>query len=94
MSVHIRARICLLHEQTARTANQGKGSSSSGPEELEGEMRERSFPMQLGIQSGPDSAVGIATGYGLDGPGIESRWGRDFLHLSRTALGLIQPPVQ
>ena len=23
----------------------------------------------------PDSVVGIATGYGLDGPGIESRWG-------------------
>jgi hypothetical protein len=22
--------------------------------------------------------VGIATSYGLDGPGIESRWGRDF----------------
>ena len=32
--------------------------------------------------SGPDSSVGIATDYGLDGPGIESRWGRDF------------PPVQ
>jgi hypothetical protein len=30
---------------------------------------------------------GIATGYGLDGPGIESRWGRDFLHTSRPALG-------
>ena len=28
--------------------------------------------------SGPGSSVGIATGYGLDGPGIESRWGRDF----------------
>jgi len=27
---------------------------------------------------GRDSSVGIATGYGLDGPGIESRWGRDF----------------
>ena len=27
---------------------------------------------------GRDSAVGIATRYGLDGPGIESRWGRDF----------------
>ena len=26
----------------------------------------------------PGSSVGIATGYGLDGPGIESRWGRDF----------------
>ena len=25
-----------------------------------------------------DSSVGIATGYGLDGPGIESRWGQIF----------------
>jgi hypothetical protein len=31
---------------------------------------------------GRDSAVGIATRYGLDGPGIESRWGRDFSHPS------------
>ena len=30
----------------------------------------------------PGSSVGVATDYGLDGPGIESRWGRDF------------PPVQ
>jgi hypothetical protein len=28
-----------------------------------------------------DSSVGIATGYGLDGLGVESRWGRDFPHL-------------
>ena len=27
---------------------------------------------------GPGSVVGIATGYGLDGPGIESRWGKIF----------------
>ena len=27
------------------------------------------------LQVGPGSAVGKATGYGLDGPGIESRWG-------------------
>jgi hypothetical protein len=40
------------------------------------------------------SVVGISIGYGLDGPGIESRWGRDFPHLSRPALGTIQPPVQ
>jgi hypothetical protein len=32
-----------------------------------------------------DGVVGIATRYGLDGPGIESRWGRDFPHLSRPA---------
>ena len=25
-----------------------------------------------------DSSVGIATAYGLDGPGIESRWGKRF----------------
>ena len=30
------------------------------------------------ILCGPGSVVGIATGYGLGGPGIESRWRRDF----------------
>jgi hypothetical protein len=34
------------------------------------------------MTGGPGTSVGIATDYGLDGPGIESRWGRDF------------PPVQ
>jgi hypothetical protein len=38
--------------------------------------------------------VGIGTRYELDGPGIESRWGRDFQHQSRPALGSTQPPVQ
>jgi hypothetical protein len=40
------------------------------------------------------SSVGIATRYGLDGPGIESRWRRDFPHPSRPALGPTHPPVQ
>jgi hypothetical protein len=44
--------------------------------------------------SGPGSVVGIVTGYGLDGPGIESRLRRDFPHLSRPNLGPTQPPVQ
>ena len=39
------------------------------------------------------SSVGIATDYGLDCPGIESRWGETF-RLSRPALGHTQPPVQ
>jgi hypothetical protein len=30
--------------------------------------------------SGPCSVVGIATGYGLDGPGIESRRGGEIFH--------------
>jgi len=31
---------------------------------------------------GRDSSVDIASRYGLEGPGIESRWGRDFPHQS------------
>ena len=42
----------------------------------------------------PGSSVGIATGYGLDGRGIESQRGRDFPHLFRPTLGPNQPPVQ
>jgi hypothetical protein len=42
----------------------------------------------------PGSVVGIAIGYGLDGPEIESRRGRDFPHLSTPALRHNQPPVQ
>jgi hypothetical protein len=41
-----------------------------------------------------DSVVGIVTRYGVDGPGIESQWRRDFLHLSRLPLGPTQPPIE
>jgi len=34
------------------------------------------------------------TRYRLDRPGIESQWGRDFLHPSRSALGPTQAPIQ
>jgi len=40
------------------------------------------------------SSVGIATRYGLDGPGIESREGRDFPDPSRPALRPTQLPIQ
>ena len=30
------------------------------------------------VYNGPGSVVGIATAYGLDGPGIKSRWGEIF----------------
>ena len=43
---------------------------------------------------GSGSVEGIATAYGLDGPGIKSRCGRDFPHLSRPALKPTLPLVQ
>jgi hypothetical protein len=30
------------------------------------------------LVGGPGSSVGVATDYGLEGPGIESRWGEIF----------------
>ena len=39
-------------------------------------------------------SVGITTHYGMDGPGIEFRWSRDFPYPSRPALGPTQPPIQ
>jgi hypothetical protein len=57
------------------------------------------WPLKLGktyvwLASGRDGAVCIATRYGLDGPGIESRQGRDFPHLSRPGLGHTQYLIQ
>ena len=34
------------------------------------------------VEVGRDSVLGIATLYGLNGPLIETSWGRDFPHLS------------
>ena len=48
----------------------------------------------LMAQMDRNTSVGIATRYGLYGPGIESRWRRDFPHPSTLALGPTQPPIQ
>jgi hypothetical protein len=41
---------------------------------------------------GPGSLVSIATGYGLDGPGIESRWGARFSTRVQTGSGTHPAP--
>jgi hypothetical protein len=43
---------------------------------------------------GRENLVFIATRYGLDGPGIESRWWRDIQHPSRPDMRPTQPPIQ
>jgi hypothetical protein len=48
------------------------------------------FPVFIGLST----RAGIATRYGLEGPGIEFRWWRDFPHPSRPALGPTQSPIQ
>ena len=53
----------------------------------------RSFVYLFFLSAGHDSSVGRATSYGVDDPGIESRWGRDFPHSSRPALRPTQPPI-
>ena len=45
------------------------------------------------ILCGPGSSVGIATDYGLDGPG-SNPGGDEIFRLSSPALGPTQPPVQ
>jgi len=45
------------------------------------------------LDSGPGSSVGIATDYGLDGPGLNPS-GDEIYRPSRPALGPTQPPVQ
>jgi len=42
----------------------------------------------------PGSSVGMATCYWLEGPGIDSRLGRDSAYLSKPALGPTHPPIQ
>ena len=49
---------------------------------------------ELTLLCGPGSSVGIVTDYGMDGPGIEFRCRRDFLHLCKSVLVPTQPPVQ
>jgi len=57
-------------------------------------MKYSTFTQNPDVNVGRDSAVGIATRYGLDGPGIEFQWGRDFPPPSRPALGPTQCSIQ
>ena len=53
----------------------------------------RSLSQIVDQKSGPVSSVGIATEYGLDGPGLIPG-GDEIYRPSRPALGSTQPPVK
>ena len=63
----------------------------SYPQDTAPEFIEMEFRRVPKTVCGWDSSVGIASRYGLNSPGIESRWGRDFF---APVLGPTQPPVQ
>jgi hypothetical protein len=46
----------------------------------------------VSVSVGSSNVVCIVTGYGLDGSGIETRWGRCLPHLYKPALAPTQPP--
>jgi hypothetical protein len=56
--------------------------------------REVTVRQEMDMARGWGGSVGIAARYGLDGPGIEFRWERDFLDPSRPVLGPTQPPTK
>jgi hypothetical protein len=90
-----------LHPQRFRVEHQARLErheyiATSGPRLRQPPPKQTNFIFRgiLKKRSGPSSVVGTVTAYGLDVPEIESRWGRDFLYLSRPALWPTQPPVQ
>ena len=62
--------------------------------DLKSIMEISKFPSVYTASVGRVGSVGIATHYVLEVAGIESLWTRVFPHLSRLALGHIQPPIQ
>ena len=54
----------------------------------------RSIKIKMSLYRGPGSSVGIVTGWGLDGPGIESRCGARFSTPDQTGPGAHQAPCK
>jgi hypothetical protein len=84
-------RTCAIHFCTSAY---GRNNSRDIVSITVNDVLVRCFNFLLLLCVGRDSSVGTATRYGLDGPGIESRWQRGFPHLYRPVLWPTQPPIQ
>ena len=87
----MKARLTFIYTQRNERL---RGTIIKQGKRILGWSEEREIIEEGGIVRIRNSSVGIATRYGLDGPGIESRWWWDFLYPSRPALGPTQPSVQ
>jgi hypothetical protein len=76
---------CSLHGRTTREPNFMFSSLQIGIQT----SKKVKLSLEEATKSQRVSSVGIVTRYGLDGPGIESRWGERF-----SALVQAQPPIQ
>ena len=81
----IRAQITQVYQRLAFKSEEDKYKENT----------EFSYGFVHVYRVGRDNIVAIATRYGLDSPGIESRWeGVDFPYPSRPDLETTQPPTQ
>jgi len=76
-----------LLRQVSSNPTQPRSAYKISSQKIPGSTPGVTINLPLYLYSEPGSVVSTATGYGLDGPGIEPRWGQDFPHLSRPALG-------
>jgi hypothetical protein len=86
---HILRRLNITDE----TALMNRSISSSRASESDLGISHTNFDLVTDCNNWPGSSVGIATGYGLDGPG-PNPGGDELPRPSRPALGPTQPPVK
>ena len=88
IALHLPLRVCVTSTSSAVLTPGANTIGRSVEPRLGLEcLEERKF-LDISAHSGPGSVVGIAAGYGLDGPGIESRWGARFSAPVQSGLGV------
>jgi len=87
IALHLPLRVCVTSTSSAVLTPGANTIGRSVEPRLGLEcLEERKF-LDISAHSGPGSVVGIATDYGLVGPGIETLWGARFSAPVQSGLG-------